>query len=149
MSAIFARLDSAAGSVPVIARVIVGGMMFFHGLDKLNGGVPGFAEGLGSKGVPLESVAAWGVTLLELVGGLMLVVGLLARVIASLLTVELIFAIILFTSARGLIGEGGAGYERDLAYIVGLLVVVLLGPGRPSLDHVLRLEHVRPIPARS
>ncbi|MGH3979461.1 MAG: DoxX family protein [Pseudonocardiaceae bacterium] len=149
MSAIFARLDSAGGAVPVIARVIVGGMMFFHGLDKLNGGVSGFAEGLAEKGVPLELVAAWGVTLLELVGGLMLVAGLLARVIATLMTVELIFAIILFTGANGLIGEDGVGYERDLAYIVGFLVVVLLGPGRPSLDHVLRLERVRPVPARA
>jgi putative oxidoreductase len=148
MSAIFARLDSVGGAVPVIARVTVGAMMFFHGLSKLNNGVSGFAEGLARKGVPLELVAAWGVTLLELVGGLMLVVGLLARVIAALMTVELIFAIILFTGARGLIGEGGVGYERDLAYIVGLLVVVLLGPGRPSLDHVLRLERVSPVPAR-
>lgn len=149
MSTIYGRLDTAGGLAPVIARVIVGGMMFFHGLDKLNGGVSGFGEGLARKGVPLDLVAAWGVTLLELIGGLMLVVGLLSRVIAALMTVELIFAITLFTGSRGLIGEDGVGYERDLAYIAALLVVVLLGPGRPSLDHVLRMEHSAPVAVRA
>jgi putative oxidoreductase len=149
MFTIYGRLDSAGGLAPVIARVIVGVMMFFHGLDKLNGGVSGFGEGLARKGVPLELVAAWGVTLLELIGGLMLVVGLLSRAIAALMTVELIFAIILFTGSRGLIGEDGVGYERDLAYIAALLVVVLLGPGRPSLDHVLRMERSAPVAVRA
>jgi putative oxidoreductase len=132
--------ETAGGAVPVIARIVVGAMMFFHGLDKLNRGVGGFAEGLATRGVPLATVAGWGVTLLELVGGLMLGVGLLARVVAFLMTLELIGAIILVTGARGLIGEDGVGFERDLAYIVGFLVVILLGPGRPSLDHLLRLE---------
>ncbi len=140
MSTIYGRLHAAGGLAPVIARVIVGGMMFFHGLDMLNSGVSGFSRGLANRGVPLEDVAAWGVTLLELVGGLMLVVGLLSRVIAALMTVELIFAIALVTGSRGLIAEEGVGFERDLAYIASFLVVVLLGPGRPSLDHVLRIE---------
>lgn len=148
MSTIYGRLDAAGGLAPVTARVIVGGMMFFHGLDKLNSGVSGFAGGLAKKGVPLEVVAAWGVTLLELVGGLMLVVGLLSRVIAALMTVELIFAVALFTGSKGLIGEQGVGFERDLAYIAAFLVVVLLGPGRPSLDHVLRIERSAPVAAR-
>lgn len=142
----FERLTaSGAGVLPVSARVVVGAMMFFHGLDKLNSGVSSFADFLASEGVPLATVAAWAVTLLELVGGLMLVVGLLARLVALLLTLELIGAIVLVTAQVGLIGEDATGYERDLAYIVGFLVVVLLGPGRPSLDHLLRLERATPV----
>jgi uncharacterized membrane protein YphA (DoxX/SURF4 family) len=49
------------------------------------------------------------------------------------------------TGAIGLIGRGATGYERDLAYIVGFLVVILLGPGRPSLDHLLGLERATPV----
>ena len=41
---------TAGGAVPVIARCVFGAMMFFHGLDKLNRGVGGFAEGLAEKG---------------------------------------------------------------------------------------------------
>jgi hypothetical protein len=36
------------------------------------------------------------------------------------------------------------GFERDLAYISGFIVVLLLGPGRPSLDHLLGLERAVP-----
>jgi putative oxidoreductase len=104
-----------------------------------------------SAGLPAGLLLAWFVTLLELVGGAMLILGLLSRVIAGLMTVELLVAIALVTGAIGLIsGEQGVGYERDLAYIAGFLVVLLLGPGRPSLDHLLGFEEARPalIPAR-
>ena len=84
-------------------------------------------------------------TLLELVGGALLILGLLSRVMAGLMTVELLVAITVVSGARGLLsGEQGVGFERDLAYIAGFLVVLLLGPGRPSLDHLLGFEEARP-----
>jgi putative oxidoreductase len=148
------QLGRLAGLTPVVVRVIVGFMMFAHGVDKLSGGaagIAGFGEFLSSAGLPAGLLLAWFVTLLELVGGAMLILGLLSRVIAGLMTVELLVAIALVTGANGLIsGEQGVGYERDLAYIAGFLVVLLLGPGRPSLDHLLGFEEARPalIPAR-
>lgn len=125
----------------MIARVIVGTLMFAHGLDN---GPSGFGDFLDSEGVPLGGLMGWGVTLLELVGGPLLIVGLLARPIAVALAVELVFAIVIVTGSNGLIGDEGVGYERDLAYIGGFLVVALLGPGRPSLDRALGLETGRP-----
>jgi putative oxidoreductase len=148
------QLGRLAGLAPVVVRVIVGFMMFAHGVDKLSGGaagIVGFGEFLSSAGLPAGLLLAWFVTLLELVGGAMLILGLLSRVIAGLMTVELLVAIALVTGANGLIsGEQGIGYERDLAYIAGFLVVLLLGPGRPSLDHLVGFEEARPalIPAR-
>ncbi len=148
------QLGKLAGLTPVVVRVIVGFMMFAHGVDKLSGGVAGiagFGEFLSSAGLPAGLLLAWFVTLLELVGGAMLILGLLSRVLAGLMTVELLVAITLVTGARGLIsGEEGVGFERDLAYIAGFLVILLLGPGRPSLDHLLGFEEARPalIPAR-
>lgn len=148
------QLGRLARLTPVVVRVIVGFMMFAHGVDKLSGGVAGisgFGEFLSSAGLPAGLLLAWFVTLLELVGGAMLILGLLSRIIAGLMTVELLVAIALVTGANGLIsGEQGVGYERDLAYIAGFLVVFLLGPGRPSLDHLLGFEEVRPalIPTR-
>ena len=147
------QLGRLAGLVPVIIRVIVGFLMLAHGVDKLSGGVAGiagFGEFLSSAGLPAGLLLAWFVTLLELLGGVMLILGLLSRVIAGLMTVELLVAIALVTGANGLIsGDQGVGYERDLAYIAGFLVVLLLGPGRPSLDHLLGFEEARPalIPA--
>src|SRR5918996_5593022 len=138
----FARL---AAATPVIVRLIVGGMMFVHGLDKIGSGPTGFGEFLGSQlGLPAGVFLGWVVTLLELVGGAMLVVGVLSRVIALLMTIELIGAIVLVTGERGLIGAESVGFERDLADISGFIVVLLLGPGRPSLDHLLGLERAVP-----
>ncbi len=142
------QLGRLAGLTPVVVRVIVGFMMFAHGVDKLSGGAAGiseFGEFLSSAGLPAGLLLAWFVTLLELVGGAMLVLGLLSRVIAGLMTVELLVAITLVTGARGLLsGEQGVGFERDLAYIAGFLVVLLLGPGRPSLDHLVGFEEASP-----
>ena len=145
MSVSVESLGRLAGAVPVVVRVIVGGMMFFHGLDKLDRGPAGFGDFLASEGVPLGELMGWVVSFLELGGGLMLVLGLLSRAIALLLTVELVFAIIIVSAANGLIGEDGVGYERDLAYIAGFITVALLGPGRPSADHALGLEHATPV----
>lgn len=142
----FARaFAKPAAATPVIVRVIVGGMMFVHGLDKIARGPTGFGQFLGEQlGLPAGVFLGWVVTLLELVGGAMLVVGLLSRVIALLMTLELIGAIVLVTGELGLIGAESVGFERDLAYISGFIVVLLLGPGRPSLDHALRLESAVP-----
>lgn len=133
-------LGRLAAAAPVIVRLIVGGMMFVHGLDKLNSGPANFGQFLEQLGLPAGVALGWLVTLLELVGGAMLVIGLLSRLIALLMTVELIVAIALVSWSSGLIATEGVGYERDLAYIAGFIVVLLLGPGKPSLDHAFGLE---------
>ena len=137
MNRAFGRLAAAA---PVLIRLIVGGMMLFHGLDKLNSGPANFGQFLGQLGLPAPAALGWLVTLLELVGGGMLIIGLLSRLVALLMTIELICAIALVTGANGLIATEGVGFERDLAYIAGFLAILLLGPGKPSLDHALKLE---------
>lgn len=129
-----------AAITPLVVRSIIGVMMLAHGLDKVSSGPAGFGEFLGSLGVPAPVLLGWAVTLLELVGGAMLIVGLLTRVVAGLMMLELLGAIVLVTGSRGLIGADSVGYERDLAYIAGLLTVALLGPGRPSIDHALGIE---------
>ncbi|MGH2684322.1 MAG: DoxX family protein [Actinomycetota bacterium] len=134
---------------PIIVRLIVGMLMLAHGIDKLRGGtsgIEGFGDFLSSKGFPAGVAFAWLVTMLELVGGAMLIAGLLSRLVASLMTIELIVAITIATGPNGLIsGDAGVGYERDLAYIMGFLAIVILGPGRrPSLDHLFGLEEAKP-----
>ena len=133
-----------AGITPLLVRIIIGVMMFVHGLDKLTGGPAGFGEFLGSLGLPAPVLLGWAVTLLELVGGAMLVLGVLTRVVAALMTLELLGAIALVTGSRGLIAAEGVGYERDLAYIAGFLTLLLLGPGRPSIDHAVGIETQTP-----
>lgn len=150
-----ARMSGLADLVPLIVRLVVGGMIAWHGWLKLDQGTGVFADFLESLdvGIPSPDVVAQGVTFLELGGGILLILGLLSRLVSLLLIAELVGAIYLVTFDVGLVADTtqpGVGFERDLAYILCFFVVLVLGPGKPSLDHFLRIERVMPAftPAR-
>jgi putative oxidoreductase len=133
-----------AGIAPLVVRVIVGVIMVAHGLQKLTQMGPGNFGGqvLAGLGVPLPELMGYVVTFVELLGGILLIVGLFSRLTALLLTIDLVVAILLVKLNVGLIAPqgSGAGAELDLALIAGLLVVLLAGPGKLSVDHTLGLE---------
>ena len=81
--------------------------------------------------------------MLELIGGILLVIGLLTRLAALLLAVDLAVAILLVKVNLGLIAEMGVGAELDVALIAGFLALVFLGPERLSIDHALGIERER------
>src|SRR5918997_2670391 len=136
----------AAGYAPLVVRVLVGVIMAAHGWQKLQGGPSGFGQALAGLGVPLPELMAYVVTFVELVGGVLLIVGLLSRLAALLLTINLVVAILLVKVNIGLIAapQQGAGAELDLALIAGFLVILLMGPGSVSLDRVLGFEKGTP-----
>ena len=69
-----------------ILRVVVGLVFTAHGCQKLfTFGIPSVVQMFGHMGIPAASVLAPFVTLLEFVGGILLVVGLLTRWVALLL----------------------------------------------------------------
>jgi putative oxidoreductase len=133
-----------AGFAPLVARVIIGILITAHGLQKLTQLGPGNFGGqvLAGLGVPLPVFMGYVVTFVELIGGILLIVGLLSRLAALLLTIDLVVATLLVKVNIGLIAPpgGGAGAELDLAFIAGYLVVLLAGPGKLSLDYLLGLE---------
>jgi putative oxidoreductase len=136
-------LRGAAGYAPLVVRVLVGLIMFAHGLQKLQGGPANFGQGLAQLGVPLPELTGYVVTFVELIGGILLIVGLFSRVAALLLTINLVVAILLVKVNIGLLSPqdgSGVGAELDLALIAGFLVVLLAGPGRLSVDQALGYE---------
>lgn len=114
--------------------------MAYHGLGKFQGGILNFAGAVQSLGFPAPTLLAWIVALLELVGGLLVVVGLFSRVAAALIALEMLITgvyVKLIKAAVGLIGaadQPGVGAEVDFLYLAAFLVVAFLGPGRYSLD---------------
>lgn len=145
MSALSLPTRSLAPYAPTLLRVTVGVIMAAHGWQKLTGMTPaGFGEGmLAGLGVPAPLVFGWIVTLIELVGGLALIVGLGSRIAAGLTAIVIAGATVLVKLDIGLIAEMGSplpGAELDLLLIAGSLAVVLLGPGRLALDAVLGLD---------
>jgi putative oxidoreductase len=128
----------AAGYAPLAVRVLGGAVMAAHGWQKLQGGPANFGQALAGLGVPLPTLMAYLVTFVELIGGILLIVGLLSRLAALLLTIDLVMAIVLVKVNIGLLSPtdgSGVGAELDLALIGGFLVVLLAGPGRLSVDH--------------
>lgn len=153
MSPLFlSPLGPLADTGQLLVRVLVGLIMFAHGVQKLTDGPGGFATGmLAPLGVPAPEFFAYVVTFVELIGGALLIVGLLSRLSALLLAFDLIVAIVLVKLDIGLIAPMGAqlpGAELDLALIAGFLSVLFTGPGRFSLDHALGMSGV-PEPERT
>jgi putative oxidoreductase len=114
----------------------------YHGWQKFDGGLEGFSGFVESLNVPLPDIVGPAVALLELVGGIMLVVGLLTRVVALLLALEMIGTTLLVKIDVGLIAPmgGGAGAEIDVALWAGMVALVILGPGILALDRLIGIE---------
>jgi putative oxidoreductase len=126
----------------LVVRLIVGIIILAHGWQKLAViGPANFGQGLAQSGVPLPIFMGYLVTFTEVVGGILLIGGLLARPAALLLTINLTVATLLVNIHVGLLSStGGIGAELPLALIAGLLAIFLAGPGRLSLDYLLGVE---------
>jgi putative oxidoreductase len=135
-------LNKLAELAPLILKVVLGTIMAAHGLQKLQAGPANFGAALGQMGVPLPTLMGYVVTFVELVGAVLLIVGLLSRLAALVLTIDLVVAISLVKVHVGFLSppQGGAGAELDLALIAGFLAILLAGPGRLSVDGAQGIE---------
>ncbi|MFL5821353.1 MAG: DoxX family protein [Solirubrobacteraceae bacterium] len=135
-----------AGIAPLVLRVVLGGVMLGHGYLKIAAGPARFGQqALVALGVPAPVLVGYVVTITEVAGGILLVVGLLSRVAAIALAIEMVFTTVLVKSNVGLISapSGDPGAELDLALLAGFLAIALAGPGRLSLDRAVGLEKPR------
>lgn len=130
----------------LLIRLGLGGLMFWHGLTRwllTADGVPRYIDYIGQFGVPYPVYAAWGVTILELVGGIFLILGALTRVIALLALVHQILMISYTNYWRGpdLVDQAGSyvgGWEFNVALGLLALALVAFGPGRVAIDRLFR-----------
>jgi putative oxidoreductase len=144
--------------VPIPIRIILGVGFMVHGWAKWSRGPAAFAELLRQAHVPLPLANAWLVTLLEIFGGLALLMGAFVAIVSVPLILSMLGA--MFTvnikfgfSAVNTIGLtaagpqlGPPGYEINLLYIACLVVLILGGAGPLSID-ALR-SHRRPRDSR-
>lgn len=114
-----------------ITRIAVGLLFLEHGVQKLFG----LMGGLGGHAAPLASqMGVAGV--LELLGGLLLVVGLFVRPVAAILVVEMLVAFVTVHMPRGGWPMQNLG-ELALLYAAIFVTFVGLGGGAFSLDRML------------
>jgi putative oxidoreductase len=117
----------------LLLRVTIGALMLFHGSDKVIRGIEGIKATMVRNGFP--EVMAYGVYLGEIVAPLLIIIGLWTRPAALLYAFTVAFATALVHAVdyMSLARTGGYGAELHVYYIVGGLVVAMLGAGRYSL----------------
>ena len=125
-----ARAWKFTPSAVAILRIGAGLLFMQHGLQKLFGLFGGVGEG-GATAPLMSLMGVAGV--LELVGGMLLILGLFVRPVAFILAVEMIVAFV-----RAHLPQGGApienGGELALLYALVFLYLAARGAGPVSVD---------------
>tara|TARA_B100001750_G_scaffold153840_1_gene123362 strand:+ start:608 stop:1027 length:420 start_codon:yes stop_codon:yes gene_type:complete len=113
-------------------RAAIGVIFIVHGSGKFNPGFAGFLTG--PLGLPAEMQIP--IALAELIPGILLLIGVLTRISASLLSIVMLGAIFYVKQAGSLTGDRGV--ELDLILLAACLVVIVAGPGRVSASYVIK-----------
>jgi putative oxidoreductase len=132
-SPLFASSPRQQGLAIALVRIITGIVFIAHGYQKLFVmGLSGVTDGFTKMGIPLATITAPLVALLELFGGIGLVIGLLTRLIALGLVIDMLGAMFLVHFANGFYLP--TGYEFVLLLMVASLAIFIGGPGSLSVD---------------
>lgn len=121
-----------------LLRITLGFIFAYHGYLKLffPGGFKGTIGFFAAIGIPLPAYSALLVALVEFVGGLFLIGGFLSKWASMALIINMLVAIFKVHLSNGFLIVNG-GIEFAAALIFSLLVILLNGPGRLSLDRVI------------
>lgn len=122
---------------PLPIRILAGITFIAHGLPKFEdiAGTQGF---FGSIGLPPELALPIG--LLEVIGGTFLIVGVVTRISAALLIIDMVGAIVLVKLPDGFVG----GYELESLLIAISVSLLLTGPGRISIEYDILKREIFP-----
>jgi putative oxidoreductase len=144
-------LPAAWYAIPL--RLIVGYGFFAHGYAKLARGPDNFASILDAMGMPFPELLSWATVIVELIGGVMILLGALIPLATAPMIIVLLVATFTvhlpngFSSIKLLSYDAGGahfgqpGYEADLLYVAGLLALCIAGAGPLSVDRYLRTKH--------
>ena len=143
MYSFFKTDDSWAG---LILRVVLGGVIFAHGAQKLLGWYGGFGfegtMGFFTQKMGLPWLVAFLVIIGESIGSLGLLAGLLTRFTAASFIVIMLGAIMTVHLPQGFFmnwfgQQTGEGFEYHLLVIGMSLALLIIGGGKWSLDSVI------------
>jgi putative oxidoreductase len=119
-----------------ILRVVLGIIFFAHGLSKFQGGINNTVGFFDSLGIP--GFVAYVVAVIELVGGIAMIIGLGTRIVSVLFAVIMLGAIFTVKLPAGLLGNGQTGgYELDLALLAISIYFTTANKSVLSLDNKL------------
>ena len=120
----------------LVARILLAAIFIKSGFDKI-AGFEGLTGYIASKGMPFPSLMALGAIVVELGGGLLLLVGYRARWAALAIFLFLIPTTLIFHNFWSVAADQVAGQQTDffknVAIMGGMLMVWAFGPGRVAL----------------
>ncbi len=113
-------------------RAAIGVTFIVHSIKKFD---PSWQGWLIDMGLPPELQIP--IALAEFLGGVFLLVGVLTRISASILAVITLGAIFMIRGIEEFFVSQG-GWEWDLMMLAGELTIIVAGPGRVSISHVVK-----------
>jgi len=114
----------------LVLRLGAGLGLAFHGYQTIFvSGIDGFAGYLAQLDFPMPTELAWAAKLSELVGGLLVAVGLFSRIAALLAAATMAVAIL-----TAHFGDPFKEWELAALYLTAMVTVALAGPGSLSID---------------
>ena len=117
----------------LVLRVALGVLVLLHGIAKIKSGVVGMAGMV--TGIGLPPWFAYGVYIGEILGPVMLILGLYSRVGAFFIFVNMIFAVGLAHRPElfSLGKQGGYALELQAMFLFTAFALMFLTPGRYSI----------------
>lgn len=129
MNILLRLLASQSGLGLAVMRVVLGLILAFSGYRKVFQG--GFAvDGFRRMGLPVPELTGPFISLLELGGGALLVIGLFTRYLGTLFTIQFVVASMVIFNLKGSI----LGARLEILILVAAFVLATNGAGALALD---------------
>lgn len=125
----------ATSALPTLLRIALGVLLVYHGSPKIFNGTEGIVTSLTAMEWPMPAFLAYMAGLIEFVGGICIVVGLLTRPMA-LASIVLFCAIYFGYHAA----DPFPKKEKALLFLILSVFTFMSGPGKASVDALLFRE---------
>ena len=135
MTGFFEMLLPYAAYLALLLRVWVGTNFVAHGYPKLGKAKAQTLQWTKSLGVP--TVATYLAIILEVFGGLSLIIGFLVPIVGFCIVLEMSGAIVLKKTKMKASYIGQNSYEIDITYLMLAIALIVLGAGAISVDSLL------------
>lgn len=137
-------MHPALTPLPAIGRVLLALIFVLSGISKL-GAIAATSAHMATAGIPYANDLVWGAVALELGGGIMLIVGLLARLVAAAFFFYVLILAVLFHAYWTMTGAAAHSqfsiFFEHIAIMGGMLFVVAFGAGPYSIDALIWGRH--------
>lgn len=119
----------------LILRIIIGGIIVFHGMSKLTHGIGWLPPVLQMHGLP--GFLAYGVFIAEVIAPVFLFCGVLTRMASLAIAFDMVMALwLVLRNEIFAVKQGGGGWaiEVEAFLLFGALAIFFLGSGKYSIS---------------